>query len=277
MRKLFTIVHILAVVRLVLAIGVAPGQITDFVTFGDSYTDIVTRGDGPDAQSWPIYVQMLSRAKLHPFAKSAATCSVNITFPSRSVFEYQLPSYFNETLSGRLVLDPEKTVYTLWIGTNDVGVKTLYDNGARNFIFQNMVPLQLAPMYYGNIFMKELVLSGNAIARLTLENMAKRLDGAHIALFDSYGLFWDMFTQPKLYLNGTVAPNVRGIINGCLLNAKKKKVCANVKGPARDSYLWYNALHPSEQADRIVAREIAAAIAGNGSQWATWLIGMVVR
>ncbi|KAJ8522310.1 hypothetical protein ONZ45_g1074 [Pleurotus djamor] len=254
MRRLFTIVNILAVLRLVLGIGVAPGQITDFVTFGDSYTDIVTRGDGPDAQSWPIYAQMLSGAKLHPFAKAAATCSVNITFPSRSVFEYQLPSYFNETSSGRLVLDPEKTVYTLWIGTNDVGVmslltgksnasvvdvincstnwvQTLYDSGARYFIFQNMIPLQLAPMYYGNIFMKELVLSGNAIAKLSLEKMAKNLDGAHIALFDSYGLFLDMVMKPKLYLNGTVPPNVRGFINGCLAN-----ICVNVKGPAKDSF-----------------------------------------
>lgn len=34
------------------ATGVAPGQIKNFVTFGDSYTDIVSVGDGGTA--WPV-------------------------------------------------------------------------------------------------------------------------------------------------------------------------------------------------------------------------------
>jgi hypothetical protein len=33
----------------------------------------------------------------------------------------------------------------------------------------------------------------------------------------------------------------------------------------------FDELHPSEQADRIVAREIAQAIEGRANQWTTWL------
>ena len=33
----------------------------------------------------------------------------------------------------------------------------------------------------------------------------------------------------------------------------------------------YDELHPSEQADRIVAREIAQVIEGHANQWTTWL------
>jgi len=65
--------------------------------------------------------------------------------------------------NGTLELDPEETIYTIWIGTNDVGVnalltgsnapatsivevrqcaidvlKILYESGARNFIMQNV-------------------------------------------------------------------------------------------------------------------------------------------
>lgn len=68
-----------------------------------------------------------------------------------------------EVENGTLHLDPQKTIYTLWIGTNDIGanallvgqgqpgvtlvnttqcavnwVKTLYEHGARNFLFQNV-------------------------------------------------------------------------------------------------------------------------------------------
>ena len=93
--------------------------------------------------------------------------------------------------------------------------------------------------------MRELVVSGNEIAKLKLKKLAFCLEDAHIgkilkttdqfdasnesspALFDSYGLFVDMFNQPKLYLNGTVAPNVRGTI-----------YADGAKGTARDSYLW---------------------------------------
>ncbi|KAJ8496341.1 hypothetical protein ONZ45_g12489 [Pleurotus djamor] len=263
MRAFLTIINTLAVLGLANALGLAPGQITDFVTFGDSYTDTVTRGDGPDAVAWPVFVKRLTNTTLHPFAKSGATCSVNFTGQSRSVFEYQLPDYFKwkGSVSGKQGdVDPLYTVYTLWIGTNDVGrggllgghgqasivdivncsvnwVKTLYDSGARNFIFQNMIPLQLTPVYHGDVFMRELVQSGNFIAQLLLNDLAKTLDCAHIGLFDSYGLFWDMYHQPKLYLNGTVPPDL-GVINGCVTNSKGKNVCYNVKGAARNSYLW---------------------------------------
>ena len=79
------------------------------------------------------------------------------------MFESQLPLYFTEVANGSISVDPEETIYTLWIGTNDVGansllvgqgtpgatvvnttmcavnwVKTLYDSGARNFLFQNV-------------------------------------------------------------------------------------------------------------------------------------------
>ena len=33
----------------------------------------------------------------------------------------------------------------------------------------------------------------------------------------------------------------------------------------------YDELHPSEQADRIVAREVAQVIKGQKNQWTTWL------
>ena len=113
---------------------------------------------------WPVFATQDGNFDLFPFAKSGATCSNNLTFrPFPSVFESQLPTYFAEKANGSLkALQPEDTIYTLWIGTNDVGrnalltgsdpgvtvvetvtcavnwVKTLYDSGARNFIFQNV-------------------------------------------------------------------------------------------------------------------------------------------
>lgn len=310
---------------LVLALSVSaldnplePNQIKSFVTFGDSYTDVSNKGDGPDAQAWPVYLSGYTNTTLFPFAKSGATCSNNLTFrPFPPLFESQLPSFFNFTSTdeGQSV-GGNDTVFTLWIGTNDLGVsalltgddpgvslvnvtecmvnwvKVLYEQGgARNFVFQNMIPLQhvilYAPDSYPNRFwfternttawsvqMTEMVEAGNALTKLMLQALAPTLEDAHIAYFDSHSLFEDMFDQPELYLNGTApAFNVTGCINSCVfeLDVPNSGVCTVVNGTDRDSYLWFDELHPSEQADRIVAREIAKVFQGEESQWTTWL------
>ena len=121
-----------------------------------------THGDGGTV--WPVYAAGYGGWELLPFARAGATCSNNLTpVPFPSIFESQLPLYLAEKDNGTLRLNPEETIYTLWIGTNDVGatalltgsqvagvtlvdtvscavnwVKTLYKSGARNFVFQNV-------------------------------------------------------------------------------------------------------------------------------------------
>ncbi|KAG6820035.1 hypothetical protein H0H93_006270 [Arthromyces matolae] len=139
--------------------GLRPNQVKNLVTFGDSYTDVVITGDA--GVSWPTYAAGYAHVSLHPFARAGATCSNNLTYrPFPSLFESQLPLYFTEKNNGSLRLNPQETLYTLWIGTNDLGVnsiisdsntaslvevtscmvnwvKVLYESGARNFLFQN--------------------------------------------------------------------------------------------------------------------------------------------
>jgi hypothetical protein len=153
------------------ATPLAPGQITDFVTFGDSYTDVVW---SPGGVPWPFWARDYSGARVHPFARAGGTCSNNITArPFPSVYEGQIPEYdraFGRG-PGAVRLDGGKTLHMLWIGTNDLGsnalltspgtstivdvtkcavgwVKTLYDLGARNFLFQNVRPMWYS---YGEI------------------------------------------------------------------------------------------------------------------------------
>jgi len=305
----------------VFSAGVSPGQIKNLVTFGDSYTDVGHPATGGTA--WPVYAAGYAHVNLFPFAKSGATCSNNITYrPYPSVFESQLPAYYNATGTSptppakKGTLNPDQTIYTLWIGTNDVGsgalltgsdegaslvnvtecmvnwVKVLYESGARNFLFQNMIPLELTILYSPNsyinrywtaqrnttewsVFMTELVLSGNALTKLMLQNLAPTLPEAHIGIFDSYSLFADMYAHPALYLNGTAPLNVTGCVDACVFQLNEAVtdpgVCTIATGTAKDSFLWFDELHPSEQADRIVAREIAQVMEGQQNKWTTWL------
>lgn len=136
-------------------------HIKNLVTFGDSYTDITAAL----FTLWPIYAADYGNLTMVDFARSGATCSNALTpriFPG--VLEDEIPAYENATAHGNLTLHPSETLYTLWIGTNDVGVgelisgqavpgvsivntstcavswvKKLYDTGARNFFFQNVI------------------------------------------------------------------------------------------------------------------------------------------
>lgn len=300
--------------------ALAPGQIANLVTFGDSYTDVVNIGDGGVA--WPTYAVDYASSEgkpvtLYPFAKSGATCSNNITDrPFPSLFESQLPAYFAEVDNGTLPADvtADNTLYTLWIGTNDVGanalltgqgidgativdtvgcavdwVQVMYEHGARNFLFQSMIPLETAPMYSPNayptkfytapknatewsVLMKELTTAGNKIAELLLKQLAPSLEGASVGFFDSHALFADIYANPSAYLNGTAPLNVTGAAFACVYEEDGEvPTCTTVEGTDRDSYLWYDELHPSEQADRVVAEQVAQVILGEENQWTTWL------
>ena len=126
---------------------------------------------GDAGVSWPIYAARDGPFKLFPFARAGATCSNNLTFrPFPSLFESQIPLYLTEKANKTFNLRPDETIYTLWIGTNDVGVNslivgqgangativdtvscavnwitTLYKSGARNFLFQNVS--QIPPIH----------------------------------------------------------------------------------------------------------------------------------
>lgn len=77
----------------------------------------------------------------------------------------------------------------------------------------------------------------------------------------------DIHTNPSTYLNGTAPLNVNGYVNHC--NTTGMECVAN---SSPDSFLWYDELHPSEQTERVVAREFVSVVEGS-SGWATYWSG----
>ncbi|CAE6516430.1 unnamed protein product [Rhizoctonia solani] len=306
-------------------------QLKNLVTFGDSYTDNTMNGDA--GYRWPDHVAFMSNGSVsvYDFAHSGATCSNKLT-PRiyRPVLEAQIPEYFaNVTVkattgkprqnttyiigkNGTYVpLASKDTMYSIWIGTNDVGVgalltdplpdvsivnttecvfdwvQELYNKGARNFLIQNMTPMWLLPMYAPNgydtkywnsphnqtewsIFIAELVRAGNELQALRTKYIAPgRFPGARFGMFDSHRLFKDMYYNPQDYLVGPTY-NVSGVIQACRYPYGNNTLVCETEPPAvRDSYLWWNELHPSEQAHKVVARNVLDSLSGKGPfvQW----------
>lgn len=100
-----------------IALGPPANSIQNLVTFGDSYTDVVSVGDGGTA--WPVYLAGYANLTLFPFAKSGAVCNQSLTprsaFPA--VVQDELPAYFDSVSAGNVTGSANDTLYTLWIGT----------------------------------------------------------------------------------------------------------------------------------------------------------------
>lgn len=71
----------------------------------------------------------------------------------------------------------------------------------------------------------------------------------------------DIHNHPSVYLNGTGLPlSVTGFELHCALSGSP---CNSLGSP--DSFMWYNELHPSEQVDRVIAKEFVKVISGSSS------------
>jgi phospholipase/lecithinase/hemolysin len=154
------------------------------VSFGDSYTaepSTNSTSTSTGGRIWPRMVADAAGAALHDYARSGATCTNDYRSPgnsasSTSILDDELPEFksawadANDTVSASL--DPSTTVYSIWIGTNDLGYNAfinagnppgynitsvvnciwtamdeLYALGADYFVLMNTAPLQLSPEY----------------------------------------------------------------------------------------------------------------------------------
>lgn len=222
---------------------------------------------------------------------------------------YEIPAFiadsqYTEANGTKFMINPpDSTVYSIWIGTNDLGtfvsdsqepgvtivdyldcvyaqLKTLYEHGGRYFVIQNIAPLNLAPLFappgvdnpteilQTSDRMLEQVVETNSLYSYRTAFEAKigsSFKGAHFALMDMHGLMTRMYTHPELYLNGTAPLNVTGYVQHC--SPTNSSMCVNEPSP--NSFFWYNTLHPSEQTVRTFAKTFLEVVKGN-SQWATY-------
>ncbi|GFF87540.1 hypothetical protein IFM53868_05181 [Aspergillus udagawae] len=158
----------------------------------------------------------------------------------------------------------------------------LYAIGARVFVLMNMAPLDLSPLYAlpqnggsvnaqywtdkaaydSNITrpsekMRQYVTMVNAVYDYQTPYdvvVADRYPHSRFAVYDVHALMTDIWANPSQYLNGTAPYNLTSSVYRC------GSPCAS--NAVRDSYLWYDDLHPSEQTDRIIAREFVNLVKG---------------
>jgi phospholipase/lecithinase/hemolysin len=95
-------------------------------------------------------------------------------------------------------------------------------------------------------------------------------------VIDCYALFEDIYQHPATYLNGTDPLSVDTAPAQCEYEVNGGPVggaCPPVitEAARRDSYMWWDELHPGEQTGRVLAKEVVRSVSVEGSKWARWL------
>ncbi|KAE9388302.1 hypothetical protein BT96DRAFT_438020 [Gymnopus androsaceus JB14] len=207
-----------------------------------------------------------------------------------------------------LDIPPSEFVVDIFIGTNDVGVnnfitdgqafnvslkslatcqlqsiRNLHALGARNFILNSLIPLQLTELYSNssapNIYWPALhngtnwhkrafnfANSLNELLKDGVSNLATEWESepeTSVEFFDTYAFFEEMYNHPAMFFNGSIPANVTGHCHQCP-DPDNFLDCGigDCTLAQRDSYMWWDELHPSEQTGRNLAAEIWRKIQG---------------
>ncbi|KAH6844794.1 carbohydrate esterase family 16 protein [Chaetomium sp. MPI-CAGE-AT-0009] len=224
---------------------------------------------------------------------------VNPPFPFPDVLDDQIPSFKADVAFKSLYphRTDRNTVYALWIGTNDLGNdaflsdsqtpgKTIsdfvdciwsvfdhiYQTGGRRFVLLNTAPLERAPQYVPSA--TETGYNSTAVAQKIREYttsvntmykygvpfqvaLERRWPRATVDIFDVHSLFLDIFSEPAKYLDAPY--NTTGYYRHC--DWSKPNPCVDQLG-SLDSFMWFDALHPSNITSSVVAKNFLEVVAG---------------
>nr|XP_023877021.1 GDSL esterase/lipase At5g37690 [Quercus suber]POE80346.1 gdsl esterase/lipase [Quercus suber] len=159
---------------------------------------------------------------------------------------------------------PDSQQYTpdefrdLLISTLDKQLSRLYQLGARKMVFHGLGPLGCIPSQRvkskkGECLerVNQWVLDFNSSVQKLFASLSQRLPNAQLIFADTYPAILDLIDNPSKYgfkVSNTSCCNVDSSIGGlCLPNSK---LCNN-----RCDYVFWDAFHPSDKANAILAEE----------------------
>ncbi|KAJ7085374.1 hypothetical protein B0H15DRAFT_988213, partial [Mycena belliarum] len=263
---------------------------------------------------WPFYLGLYGNYTIWNYASGGAVCSNALTplFLSPDVIGGQTDWFIldhvsnNGTKHRKLDMHPSEFVVIIFVGTNDIGihsfitddqniqvslasladcqlqtVRKLYALGARRFIVNSLIPLQLTRLYSNlsaptiyfpdphdstawNKRMFNFVHSLNVLIRGGVEALSREWAGsATLEVFNTHKLFEDMYNEPAKWFNGSIPANSTSHCHQCP-DPEDYRQCGigDCTLAERDSYMWWDELHPSEQTGRNLAREMWKKLEG---------------
>ncbi|THU85212.1 hypothetical protein K435DRAFT_806104 [Dendrothele bispora CBS 962.96] len=265
--------YILWIFLLVMGLGEVGGKETKHVVlFGDSFTDqsrshSISNGTfpGKDYQEVfpPVTIVNLGRYELLSLLDSGIWGCTEITPSGTTQWEertplFDVPNVLNDqpdwfiqdyitsngTSHQKLHLDPDEFVVFLWVGTNDVGINSFVtDDQKANTSLVDLAECQMDTLRRMHSLDREL--------RVSMKNGR----GVEVMWIVMRSLKKFIIIQ-DVYFKWSVPANVTDPLDFHFCGMGD---CTEAE---RNSYMWWDELHPSEQTGRNVAMELFKKIKG---------------
>ena len=283
MKKRFFVIGVF-LLCFILPFGATAFAYSSIVAFGDSLSDNGSAdgyglGVSSNGPVWVDYLASSLGVGLLDMAYGGARTDYHpATDSSDWGFGWQIYQYINTVNSGTV---DSNALYTIWIGGNDLlnisgdptpvitnavtnisqGITDLVSAGAQNILVLNMPNLGLTPLMNGeNLAFGDPFSDNIAGGQWLSQAFNSALDGAidpfrstiNLMEADSYALM-EEFIANGLFDNDT--------------NMLK------YAGATTDSYLFWDAIHPTTDAHSLIADEALSIVAPVPVPAAVWLLG----
>ncbi|RUS33296.1 hypothetical protein BC938DRAFT_472181, partial [Jimgerdemannia flammicorona] len=205
----------------------------------------------------PIWVEDLAHAwdaQLYGFAFAGATCDNSVVkLADRPAVRDQLSIYYKQNLK----LDPDETVYAVWIGINDIGVSaggSCADNygdttlhtifHAKHILLPNLPPPDLSPLFAGQADRKNFIIEYNALIDSEIPVFVEAVGGSlDVAVVDIHTLFSEIVDDPAMY-------GFEDVKNAYW------QVCTGTCSKPIDEFLWWDVFHVTGGGHRAIANAV---------------------
>jgi len=248
-------------------------DITDFIVFGDSYsqvgtnfTDMTYTGKNRShGKNWPLQLIDIHPMKMWNLAESGSTVDMKIIKREPHDFKIQCKN-FNKLVMGKKTTDEWKKVglFVVWIGSNDIRsmkrkrpnkkeiydkimvemfkqYDVLYQDGARNLLIINVPPLEKIPLNVDGRLNEVSVDVDymNSLFSKNIKTFAETHSDANIFLYD-------------------IHHRINQIISNC--TQYKFKDCRNSWNESSkesiELYFWADSSHPTYKGNEFFSNDI---------------------
>jgi len=294
---------------LLCAASLAVGQLTWGTTeymfiFGDSYSTDgynVSQGvDSPDpgytasdGLNWVEYLggtYNVTNTAIYDLAYGGATIDSALVTPylPTVLSVVQQVEEFNEYLASKPAgaeWDSSNSLFTVWIGINDVGnswdwtnvtqsafftvlmdrlfgqVEELYSAGARSFLFLTVPPTNRAPIFLEQGFNASITMAAaladynGQLVQYVRQFQANHTDLDQVTVFDTQPVFNTLLDNAETFGFVNITGYCGAYANGTPSRTTQVSGCAPVS-----SYFWLNTLHPVYTVHDILAKAISTAL-----------------
>lgn len=233
--------------------------------FGDSLSDPgnTFAGRFSDGRVWAEYLADELGLPDDNFAYGGATTGLNNTFNSALPgLKTQIDQFVNSNPNA-----DSHALYVIWAGANDYigdnvtnptepvnnlanAVRSLATVGAKNFLVVNLPDLGKIPGAISNpvesLALSSLTESHNQGLTIQVTALKQELPNTKINIFDMNAVFSQAITSPSTF-------NFTNVTQSCL---SRPDICQ----PRNNQFLFWDNLHPTTYAHRIIARTAATQI-----------------